>query len=482
MKPRIGIPFAGWVLALVLPFTCAVAVRAAEPVPAAAPGTDIFPFAVAQKTLANGLQVIAIPFDSPGTVAYYTVVRTGSRDEVEAGKSGFAHFFEHMMFRGTEKYSKAQYGEILKRMGADSNASTDDDLTLYHIVGPKRELETMADLESDRFKNLKYSEADFRTEALAVRGEYAKSASAPILPMFEKLQDLAFTRHTYKHTTIGFLADIQAMPEQYAFSLQFFQRFYRPENCILLVVGDVEPERFFSLAERYYGDWKPGYRPVEVPVEPMQTSPRSAVVNWSGPVRPHLLQGYRAPAFSTESADWAALDLVGQLLFSESAPLYQELVVDKQWVDNLAGGIAARRDPSLFNVFARVRSEELLPQVRKTIEGHIAKIHNEPVDPGRLDRIKSHLRYAFAAGLASPGAVAEQLSGMLAITGDVQTLNQLYRRYNEVTPADVQRLAREVLVPSRETSVTLVYPTASEPTPADPAPTTPTAKSTPGGN
>ncbi len=479
MKPRFGIPPAWSVLAPALAITCTVAVRAAEPhvlIAPIAPIADIFPFAVAQRTLGNGLQVITVPFDSPGTVAYYTVVRTGSRDEVEAGKSGFAHFFEHMMFRGTEKYSKERYGEILKRMGADSNASTDDDLTLYHIVGPKRELETMVDLESDRFRNLKYSESDFRTEALAVRGEYAKGVSSPMLPMFEKLQDLAFTRHTYKHTTIGFLADIQAMPEQYTFSLQFFQRFYRPENCIVLVVGDVEPEQVFKLAERYYGDWKRGYRPVEVPVEPMQTDPRSAVINWSGPVRPHLLEGYRAPAFSTASSDWAALDLIGQFLFSESAPLYQELVVDKQWVDNIAGGISARRDPSLFNIFARVRSRELLPQVRKVIADHLAKLQNDPVDPVRLDRIKSHLRYAFAAGLDSPGAVAEQLAGMLAITGDVQTLNQLYRRYAEVTPADMQRLAREVLVPSRETGITLGYQAPNEPTPtAEP-------NRTPGGN
>ncbi len=466
METRFAIPLALLVLA-----TCALSARAAEP------SADIFPFPVQQKTLANGLQVVVVPFDSPGTVAYYTVVRTGSRDEVEPGKSGFAHFFEHMMFRGTDKYSKDRYTEILKRMGADSNASTDDDLTLYHIVGPKRELETMVDLESDRFKNLKYTEPVFRTEALAVRGEYAKNASNPVRQLFEKLQDLAYTRHTYKHTTMGFLADIESMPEQYAFSLQFFQRFYRPENCIVLVVGDVDPAQVFSLAERYYGDWPRGYRPVEVPVEPPQTEAKSGRLDWPNPVRPQILYGYRAPAFSTASVDWAALDLIGQLLFSENAPLYQELVVDKQWADNVAGGISARRDPSLFNVFVRARSPEVLPQVEKTIADHLAKLGREPVDPVRLDRIKSHLRYSFAASLDSPSAVAEQLAEMLAITGDVQTLNQLYRRYAEVSPADVQRVAREVLTPSRETKIHLVYEAPKEPAPATPEP-----NATPGGN
>lgn len=466
METRFATPLALLVLA-----TCALSARAAEP------SADIFPFPVQQKTLANGLAVVVVPFDSPGTVAYYTVVRTGSRDEVEPGKSGFAHFFEHMMFRGTDKYSKDRYTEILKRMGADSNASTDDDLTLYHIVGPKRELETMVDLESDRFKNLKYTEPIFRTEALAVRGEYAKNASNPVRQLFEKLQDLAYTRHTYKHTTMGFLADIESMPEQYAFSLQFFQRFYRPENCIVLVVGDVDPAQVLQLAERYYGDWPRGYRPVEVPVEPPQTEAKSGRLDWPNPVRPQILYGYRAPAFSTASVDWAALDLIGQLLFSESAPLYQELVVDKQWADNVAGGISARRDPSLFNVFVRARSLEVLPQVEKTIADHLAKLGREPVDPVRLDRIKSHLRYAFAASLDSPSAVAEQLAEMLAITGDVQTLNQLYRRYAEVSPADVQRVAREVLAPSRETKIDLVYEAPKAPAPANPDP-----NATPGGN
>ncbi|HXU44142.1 MAG TPA: pitrilysin family protein [Thermoanaerobaculia bacterium] len=457
MNPRIGLALC---LAMAATGVAAVA-RAAG----TAPSGDIFPYPIQQKTLPNGLKMIVVPFDSPGIVAYYTVVRTGSRDEVEPGKTGFAHFFEHMMFRGTDKYPRDKYNELLKRMGADSNASTDDDLTLYHIVGPKRELETMMDMESDRFKNLKYSEPAFRTEALAVLGEYNKSVSSPVLPMFEKLQDLSFTRHTYKHTTLGFLADIRAMPEQYAWSRLFFERFYRPENCVLLIVGDVEPAPTFALAERYYGDWKTGYKPAEIPVEPPQSEPKSARLSWPNPVHPYLLYGYRAPAFSTTTADWAALDLIGQVLFSESAPLYQELVVDKQWVDRISGGLPARRDPFVFTILARARSEELLPQVQKSIADAIAKLQAEPVDPARLERIKSYLRYSFAAELDSPSEAAEQLAQMIALTGRVETLNELYQRYAQVTPADVQRVARAVFVPSQQTVITLVHdaPSASPP-------------------
>ncbi len=173
---------------------------------------DVFPFKVHKQTLDNGLQMVVIPYDSPGTVAYYTVVRTGSRDEVEPGHSGFAHFFEHMMFRGTEKYS--QEPTTTSSSGWAPTRTPTPPTTGRSTTSSARssELATMMDIESDRFQNLKYTEDAFRTEALAVLGEYNKNVSNPFLPMYEKMRDLAFTKHTYKHTTIGFLDDIKAMP------------------------------------------------------------------------------------------------------------------------------------------------------------------------------------------------------------------------------------------------------------------------------
>src|SRR5688572_9701258 len=123
----------------------------------AATPARVFPYAYTKHTLPNGLTAIVIPMESPGLVAYYSVVRTGSRDEVEAGKSGFAHFFEHMMFRGTEKYPKDLYGDVLKSTGASANANTSDDRTLYHMTGSAASLEKMFELEADRFQFLKYS-------------------------------------------------------------------------------------------------------------------------------------------------------------------------------------------------------------------------------------------------------------------------------------------------------------------------------------
>ena len=429
----------------------------AEAAPAAAAAGDAFPYPIHETVLDNGLEVVAIPYDSPGTVAYFTVVRTGSRQEVEPGHSGFAHFFEHMMFRGTERFSQDEYNDVLKRMGADSNAFTTDDYTNYYIVGPAAELETMMDLESDRFQNLAYSEEEFKTEALAVLGEYNKNASSPFLPMFEKVRDLAFEEHTYEHTTLGFLADIKAMPGYFDYSLGFFDRFYRPENTVVLVVGDVDPERVFTLARRYYGDWERGYREVEIAPEPEQDEALSAELDWATPTRPRLMIGYRVPAFGADSTETAALDLIGQLLFGESAPLYQKLVVDEQWVDFVSGDASWHRDPYLFLISAQVKSLELVPRVRQAIEEALAGLAADAVDPERLDRIQRHLRYDFALSLDSPAAVGFSAAEMLQLTGAVEPLNALYATYDAVGPDDVRRVAAEVFRPTNRTVVTLAH-------------------------
>ena len=194
---------------------------------------NILPNTIYQKDLANGLKVVTIPFESPGIASFYILVRVGSREEVEPGKTGFAHFFEHMMFRGTDKYPKELYAETLKSTGASANANTSLDRTLYHMTGSSRHLETMFELESDRFRNLKYSVQDFKTEAGAVKGEYTKNYADPYAQLYEKTNNTAFDVHTYKHTTMGFFDDIVAMPDQYEYSISLSVTSLR----LLIVLG-----------------------------------------------------------------------------------------------------------------------------------------------------------------------------------------------------------------------------------------------------
>ena len=218
----------------------------------------VFPYPVQKTTLDNGLTVMSVPFDSPGIIAYYTVVRTGSRNEVEKGLSGFAHFFEHMMFRGTEAFPARKIQRRAQVAGGRFQRLHQRRLTCYHMTIPATALATAVEIESDRFQNLKYDEPSFQKEARAVLGEYNKSASSPFLKLNEAMQNTAYTTHTYKHTTIGFLADIKDMPNQYAYSKIFFDRWYRPENCTIIVAGDVKHDELVALVKQYYGGWKRG--------------------------------------------------------------------------------------------------------------------------------------------------------------------------------------------------------------------------------
>jgi zinc protease len=284
-------------------------------------------------------------------------VRTGSRNEVEPGKSGFAHFFEHLMFRGSQNFSQDKYTAIIKEMGADSNAFTSDDLTVYHILAGKAALPQIVEIEADRFQRLQYEDAKFQKEARAVLGEYNKNASNPIEKMVEALYDNAFTTHTYKHTTIGFLKDIENMPKELAYSRQFFDRYYRPENVIILVVGDAEPEKVFKLVEKHYGEWKPGRQAPRHPRRAAQKKEKRAALTWKGATLPMLLEGYHAPAFSTTNVDVPTLDVLAELLFAERAPLYKRLVIKEQKVETLAGSNdAARRSRTCSRCWRASRS------------------------------------------------------------------------------------------------------------------------------
>ena len=432
----------------------APAPHAARPNAAGAAG-KAFPFRIDRKVLANGLHLYAIHYDSPGLIAYYTVTRTGSRNEVEPGHTGFAHFFEHMMFRGTEKYPADRYNEIVKEIGADSNAFTSDDLTVYHLLAGKESLPTIVDIEADRFQHLQYALPAFQKESRAILGEYNKGASNPFQPLDEKLRDLAFSSHTYKHTTIGFIKDVEDMPNQYDYSRQFFDRYYRPDNVQVIVAGDVDSDRFFALAEKAYGGWKKGPARPAVPAEPAQKKEERGVVEWKSATLPIVFMGYHTPAFSTVSKDGAALDVLSELLFSDRAPLHKRLVLDEQKVVELGGGPDLHRDPFLFEIYARVKQEKDVPQVEKDVESEIAKFAANPPDEKTVAETVSHLRYDFARSLNTADRVAVTAARSVALSGRPDAFNDYYALVARVTPADVSAAARKYFSASNRTVVVL---------------------------
>ncbi|HZY10899.1 MAG TPA: pitrilysin family protein [Bacteroidota bacterium] len=419
--------------------------------------SKIFPYPIYQETLDNGLKIVSIPFDSPGIIAYYTVVRTGSRNEVEPGKSGFAHFFEHMMFRGTERYSKDQYNDMLKSIGADHNAFTSDDETVYHILSSSDALETIMDIESDRFMNLKYTEEDFKTEAGAILGEYNKNYSNPFMTIFEKMREAAYENHTYKHTTMGFLKDIQDMPNQYQYSLTFFDRWYRPENCVLVIVGDIDPKKLVAFAKKYYGSWKRGTFTLDVPLDPPQKEEKNIELPWKAKTLPILSIGYRGPAFSDKDLDMPAMDLLSQVVFSRTSDLYRKLVIEEQLVENIGGGQNDSRDPGLFIISARIKDPKNNQRVREAINAAIENAKTVPVSMDRLTSIKSYLKYQYAMGLDNPDRVAGSISNYVQLTGDPESVNRVYALYDLVTPEDIMNAAKKYFTMNNRTVVLLTH-------------------------
>jgi zinc protease len=428
---------------------CSVAAFAAS-----GPG-KVFPYAYAQEDLPNGLRLIVVPTDFPNIVATYIVVQTGSRNEVEPGHTGFAHLFEHLMFKGTKTYPKEKYTETLRNIGASSNAFTTDDYTCYYTVFSKEDLPTVIAMEADRFQNLKYSEPEFKTESLAVLGEYNKNSSQPGAKLREVLADTAFEKSTYKHTTMGFLRDIQDMPNQYDYSLKFFDRYYRPEYTTILVVGDAKAKEVRGLVDKAWGGWKRGEYKPEIPQEPPQTEPKTAHVDWPGAALPTIAIGYKGPAYTDTAKDSAALDALAYLAFSPTSELYQKLVVTEQKAESVGGGMPDRVDPALFTINARVKQQPDMDYVRDQILATIKTFQDKPVDAAKLDAVKKHLRYALALSLDSSDAIAGTLANYVSQRRTPETLNKLYEQYAALTPEDVQNAAKKYLVESGRTIVTL---------------------------
>jgi zinc protease len=436
-------------------FMLCIVVLAGAAAMAESPGKGVFPYKTKVEVLDNGLKVIMIPMSSNGLVSYYSVVRTGSRDEWEPGHSGFAHFFEHMMFRGTKTYPASMYDRIVTEMGADANAYTTDDYTAYHMSFTKDDLAKVVEIESDRFQNLDYAEGAFQTESGAVYGEYRKGIASPWMVLNEKMQATAFTTHTYKHTTIGFEADIKAMPTMYEYSKSFFARYYRPENVVLVIAGDFDPSALMTLVKKHYGPWKKGYTAPVIPVEPPQKGERSAAVTYAGKTLPILAVAWKGERFDPSNKAMVAATLAGELLFGANSELSKQLVLKQQRVQMLEPDFGLNRDPNLWGVYAMVKNPADVAAVQGEIDKAVAQFLSAPVDAKKLADLKSRLKYGFLMRLDTPEKVAGSLARYVALTGGIEAVDQLYAAYDQVTAQDVLDAARRFFVRDTRTVITL---------------------------
>ncbi|HEX4456998.1 MAG TPA: pitrilysin family protein [Polyangia bacterium] len=418
------------------------------------PAAKAFPFPMDVHTLPNGVRLVLVPYDSPGLVAYYTLMRVGSRNEPEAGRSGYAHFFEHMMFRGTPTHPADEYNSTIAKLGLATNAFTSEDMTIYHAYGPSKALPSIIELESDRFQHLQYDEEQFKTEAGAILGEYAKSASNPEQILFETLAGTAFTKHTYRHTTIGYLADIKAMPSGFDYSREFFKRYYTPDNATVIVVGDFDKAATLALLTKAYAPWKGKLNPATIAVEPPQTAPRAAHVEWKTPTLSRLVLAWHTPGAADLSAT-AVQELLSDYLFGVTSPLYQDLVIKRQIVDRLGGGADTHRDPSLFAAIARVKKPSDIEEVTRTITAEIAKLAGGDVDAARLDSVRSNLKYDRIMHYDTADHIAVALAVATAETGDLEFINKESARIEKIKPVELVAFAKKWLVDDNRTTITL---------------------------
>lgn len=439
--------------------TVAALLAALTPLGAALGSDDGPPFlqSIQRRTLDNGLEAVVVQMPTPGVAAVVTWMAVGSRDEIDEGRTGFAHFFEHLMFLGTPTWSgDAREGALLER-AADDNAWTWWDDTVYHLVVPSQHVPFVLELEADRFQHLQLTPDDVRREAGAVLGEWRKGSTSPAAKVEEALGDAAFDVHTYGHDTIGLEADILAMPTAHAYASTFFDRLYRPGNARVIVAGDVDASATFAAIDAAYGSWTPATEPrPEVPAEPPQEGLRRVDVPWPHPTAPYVAFGWRIPASSTTDPDVAGLALAEQLLVSEVGSLTQTLVRDEGLAFGVWGGRDDTVDPGLFRLVVAVKPDADLAEVERIVKGQVAALA-EPIEADRLQAQQDHAVSAFMLSLADPRDVAMTVGWSMRRDAEPGALGRWIGQLTSATPETVAGAVGRHLVDDHLTIATLTH-------------------------
>ncbi len=430
--------------------------------PAKAPA-KFFPYPIYEKTLGNGLRIMIVPTpEFKDMVSYTTPVFAGSRNETEKGKSGLAHLFEHIMFRHEYNGVAGGYQDMMDRLGSYNNAFTSYDFTFYHpftfaqnLIGPVETPQGSApgviELEASRFKGLKLDQKTFQVEAGAVLGEYRRIYSFPAQKMIEQMSPAAFPNHPYGHTVIGYLDDVEKMPQAWDAAWQFFHNYYTPNDVALIVVGDVNPHKLFPVIEKAYADWKPVPTPkIPTPTEPKEHRP--VHVDWEAEVAPRLMVAYRTPAFNPGTPESAVALVLDELLTSRSAPLYQKLRYQKQSVTSFATYTdPVSTDPHWMLLGAELSLERFqkegtkyVDEVRNDITNGAEALKNFSKDPSAartLEVLKSKVKNDFLAQWDTTDSIAQSLATFYRFNRDPHVLDALLQSVEELQPADIDDYA-----------------------------------------
>ena len=420
---------------LLLPFL-ALALRAAEPV-------AIPPLKFTHRTLANGLEVYAAADRGTPTVAINMWYHVGSKDD-PVGRSGFAHLFEHIMFKGTKHTAPETIDRLTEDVGGFNNAYTADDVTVYYEVVPSNHLERLLWAEADRMATLKVDEKNFRSEREVVKQEYLQRVEAEPYGRFgEEIIKQSFAEHPYKRPTIGNIPELNAATIDDVRA--FHATYYRPDNATLVVVGDFDPAQFDAWVDKYFAAIPKPTTPIpRVTVkEPARTAEQRRTQYEAGVPLPALAVTYLGPA--ARSADALALELAQEILTGgDSSRLYQKLVYEMQLAQSVKFVADLREDVGLLLFQVILASGKSVAETQLLLFAEIEKLAAEPVGAAELTKAKNRLLTARLHDRETSEGKATALAEAAVILGDAGRVNGELEKLQALTAADIQRVARAV--------------------------------------
>ena len=404
--------------------------------------------------LANGLTLLLLNDASAPVVSYSTWYRVGSRHE-KPGKTGLAHFFEHLMFNETEGLKAGEFDRKLEENGAESNAATWLDWTYYYEALPKESLGLAVKLESDRMAHLVLRKPQVESEREVVSNERRFRVDDDVEGAAnEELYKLAFTKHPYHWPTIGWMKDIEGYTP--ADCRAFYKTYYAPNNATVVVVGDFAKADVLAKVKRAYAPLATAKIPTEeTRREPMQKKERRLVLKKPTPTEKMLI-GYRGPALG--DADHAPLSLLCEVLFAGRASrLYKKMVTELELVSDLRGWVSTFRDPGLFEMYFTMREGHTTAEVSSVLEVELARVRDELVSETELDRAKARQELSTLQGLETASGKAEQIGFYETVLGDPAGVMRRLDALRAVTAEQVRAVAKSTLVKESRT-VVIVLP------------------------
>ena len=407
-----------------------------------------------ETKLANGLRVIVS--EDRAAPVYSIVVHylAGSKDE-RKGRTGFAHLFEHMMFKGSENVGPGEHFMQVFINGGTMNGTTNKDRTLYYETLPSNQLDLGIFLEADRMKSLEITKENLDNQRNAVQEERRLGVdNQPYGRTFEAVDTLAYDNPAYEHSVIGSMEDLNAAAVEDVAS--FFKTYYAPNNAVLAIVGDVDTKATIEKVRKAFESIPAQPAPPKVDLtEPKQTAERRQRLDDPLARLARLDIVYKAPPRLTAEDD--ALQVLGTVLSSgRSSRFFQKIIREQQLAPNVTAGRDGAVGPGLFRVIGTVTPGKTPEALEAAVFAEIERIKNEPIADWELEKARNNAKRAVVAGLTSSLQRATQLADFAASFGDANLINQRVERLMKVTAADVQRAARNYLTPENRTVVVTV--------------------------